>query len=90
MTELQYRGTKRIKLTPDADISEVIGIRVGRLDPVEIEMPCGHVIRIMGWQDMPSEDIPCPCGDPTHWLAKCEEIGPVAVMPAGVDEGEDK
>ena len=83
MTELQYRGTKRIKLTPDAGVSDCVGMRFGRLDPIEIEMPCGYVIHWDGWQDIPREDTPCPCGDPSHWIVKYgDDGGPVAVMPA--------
>jgi len=41
--------------------------------PYIIEMPCGAVQRIKeGWQvvRLPIEDIPCPCGDETHWLVR--------------------
>ena len=82
MAELQR--VKRVLLTSDLGATEFIGMRFGCLDPVEIEMPCGHVIHWESWRDIPREDTPCPCGDPSHWIVKYgDEAGPVAVMPAG-------
>jgi len=45
--------------------------------PYTIEMPCGATQRIKeGWQmvRLPIEDIPCPCGDPTHWLVQFRDF----------------
>ena len=25
-------------------------------------------------EDFPREDVPCPCGDPTHWLIKYDYL----------------
>jgi len=46
--------------------------------PYIIKMPCGAVQRIKeGWQvvRLPIEDIPCPCGDKTHWFVRFEVEG---------------
>lgn len=43
----------------------------------EYAMPCGYVHKIpdtetiCGW---PIQDVPCPCGDKTHWLVKFSEL----------------
>jgi len=38
----------------------------GRL---HVEMPCGEATSY-GRGEFPFEDVPCPCGDPNHWLVK--------------------
>lgn len=35
-----------------------------------IEMPCGKVVQYQTFADIPSEDVPCPCGDPKHWVVR--------------------
>ena len=30
-------------------------------------MPCGTSVCL---RDIPKDDVPCPCGDPTHYLVK--------------------
>ena len=41
----------------------------GRL-PITIEMPCSQTVRYKTFEDIPLEDVPCPCGNPGHWLVK--------------------
>jgi hypothetical protein len=36
-------------------------------------MPCGNVYELKRGDRVPDEDIPCPCGDPNHWLVKIEK-----------------
>jgi len=41
------------------------------------QMPCGYNFVLRAYADimaLEKKDIPCPCGDPTHWLIKCEVI----------------
>lgn len=41
--------------------------------PYIIEMPCGATQHIKeAWQveRLPIEDMPCPCGNPNHWLIR--------------------
>ncbi len=38
--------------------------------PVQYTLPCGNVARYETLDDVPMEDVPCPCGDPTHWFVQ--------------------
>ncbi len=40
---------------------------------VTIKMPCGSTIVYPDIDDVPMENIPCPCGDTTHWLVRYED-----------------
>lgn len=33
---------------------------------VTIVMPCGAVVEYAAAADIPRDDVPCPCGSPTH------------------------
>ena len=33
-----------------------------------INMPCGVTVRYKSAECVPSHSVPCPCGDPNHWL----------------------
>jgi len=44
--------------------------RGGDFRPIDITMPCGEVIIYYRHCDVPVKDVPCPCGDPNHWLIK--------------------
>jgi len=37
---------------------------------VGVVMPCGEVINYKTFEDIPLHDVPCPCGNPNHWLVK--------------------
>jgi hypothetical protein len=37
---------------------------------IEIESPCGHKMNIKSPADFPMIDVPCPCGDPSHYMVK--------------------
>ena len=42
---------------------------------LSISMPCGEKLEFKTFDDIlvqELKDVPCPCGDPTHWLIKCE------------------
>ena len=44
--------------------------------PYIIEMPCGAVQRIKDvWmiENLPNEDMPCPCGDPNHHIIRFQD-----------------
>lgn len=45
------------------------GIRVDPVLRVSF-IPCGGRISYHTLEDIPSEDVPCSCGDPKHWLIK--------------------
>ncbi len=38
--------------------------------PVAVQMPCGVPRIFLTAQDVPLESLPCPCGQPGHWLVK--------------------
>jgi hypothetical protein len=38
-----------------------------------ISLSCGNSLSLKAGDVLPSEDIPCPCGDPNHWLVKFEQ-----------------
>lgn len=38
--------------------------------PYTIMMPCGDSITYPDIDDIPMKDVPCSCGDPTHWFVK--------------------
>ena len=35
-----------------------------------INMPCGQVVQYETFEDIPSDDVPCPCGDDTHFVVE--------------------
>lgn len=42
---------------------------------INIGMPCGYALILKTLEDilaLEQRDVPCPCGDPTHWLIKCK------------------
>jgi hypothetical protein len=46
--------------------------------PVRLVMPCGAELNYDSAADVPLVDMPCPCGDASHWLIKVkvvEEVG---------------
>ena len=36
--------------------------------------PCGGHATYMTWADIPDHDVPCPCGNPTHWLIRYHDM----------------
>lgn len=36
--------------------------------PLTIIMPCGSTVIYNHFKEVSQEDVPCPCGDPKHWL----------------------
>jgi len=45
-----------------------LGVLVIDLDP------CGGHATYKTWADIPDHDVPCPCGDPTHWLIRYRDL----------------
>lgn len=37
---------------------------------ITITMPCGQEIKYKTWEDIPDEDVPCPCGDKKHFFVR--------------------
>lgn len=40
--------------------------------PCYVRLPCGTTIGYETLDAIPLHDVPCPCGDPNHWLVKWE------------------
>lgn len=40
--------------------------------PLKAKMPCGETITYETPDDVSLVDVPCPCGDPNHWLVRWE------------------
>jgi len=36
----------------------------------DVTLPCGNRALYKTFEDIPRVDVPCPCGDPTHWLVQ--------------------
>jgi len=45
-------------------------IAKGYAFPQILYMPCGHKEWIESVKRVPSVNIPCPCGNPKHWIVK--------------------
>ena len=37
---------------------------------ITITMPCGSVVKYQTFEDIPDEDVPCPCGNSKHRLVE--------------------
>ena len=40
--------------------------------PIDIKLDCGGIGGPWTVDTFPREDVPCPCGNQTHWLVKYE------------------
>ena len=49
-------------------------IKNSELPFIKIEMSCGSSVIYQEFGDIPTDDVPCPCGDSTHWLVRYEGI----------------
>lgn len=55
-------------------VKKNIGDRVVDI-ALSVDMPCSNQLVLKTFEDILElgiRDVPCPCGDPTHWLIKCE------------------
>ena len=39
-----------------------------------LELPCKEIMTFQSPDDIPTEDVPCTCGDPNHFFIKFEDI----------------
>ena len=37
---------------------------------IKVTLPCGEKLWYPTAESVPVKDVPCPCGDPNHWLIK--------------------
>ncbi len=40
------------------------------LFPFDFKMPCGFLGKYQSLDEVPLEDVPCPCGNPQHWFVR--------------------
>ena len=38
--------------------------------PFKYKMPCGEVYTLLSIMDLSEDDLPCSCGNSTHWFVK--------------------
>jgi len=38
--------------------------------PFKCPMSCGKVYTLLNMMDLPEDDLPCTCGNSTHWFVK--------------------
>ena len=65
-------ATNKDSLTIKQEPALCIGwfIRKKGAPVLRFDMPCGEIVEYKKWGDVPDGDIPCPCGDPNHFLIK--------------------
>ena len=39
-----------------------------------IELDCGNAVDYKTFDDIPNEDVPCPCGNPKHWFIRYMDL----------------
>ncbi len=61
-------GDIKIETNPEYPPNEVIGLLFS-LDGT-IVMPCGESFSLTRVPELSGQDLPCPCGDPSHWLVR--------------------
>lgn len=65
---------EKVNQANEAQIQKWFGIYVnGNVPALVLEAPCGHRVEYRDFADVPREDVPCPCGDPNHWIIKYED-----------------
>jgi len=43
--------------------------------PIDITLPCGNSIKCVSVDELPKHNVPCPCGNPKHWLVYYDREG---------------
>jgi len=38
--------------------------------PLKIEMPCGEKYEFLMWEEIPTNSLPCRCGNENHYIFK--------------------
>jgi hypothetical protein len=71
---LLFKGPIVIQVTESDGnhASETVGIKISASDLSRfwtITLPCGNQA-VYAFNEIPDHDVPCPCGDPTHWFVK--------------------
>jgi hypothetical protein len=60
-----------------AKAKRVVGLALYTDEPdkfLRIIMPCGNKWELALGEKIPKESIPCPCGNPDHWLYEVKII----------------
>lgn len=57
-------------LSRDSFLSSVTENGIAGAPFLEVRMPCGTRSSYQTRDDIPSESVPCPCGDASHWVIR--------------------
>ena len=63
-------GTSTIHCAIMMDRSEEARKVISEWLPFKYPMPCGELYTLLSITDLPESDLPCICGDSTHWFVK--------------------
>lgn len=72
-SEVQIKSAYELKTSSEADAQTATftGVQItGNL--YAVKMPCGHVLTVGPGTTIPDHDVPCPCGNPRHFLWKVQ------------------
>jgi hypothetical protein len=47
--------------------------------PQILYMSCGHKMTFHSEEKLPNQNIPCPCGNPNHWIVKYDLPQPLTL-----------
>lgn len=45
--------------------------------PFSFTLPCGNTYSVDSVEQLPQDNLPCPCGDPKHWFVRYEVEKPM-------------
>lgn len=54
-------------------------------DFMAVYTPCGSTVIYKNRDDIPDHSVPCPCGNPKHWIIKYEEDGYEILRPVSAN-----
>ena len=56
-------------------LARASGTKFPRPDVVlAIDLGCGHSAAYKTYDDIPEMDVPCPCGNPKHWIIQYRDL----------------
>ena len=78
------KGKDRVEFRKEAMLGFIVKLNEaggdGEGKPIDPEAPyavitmdCGEEKTYRRIEDIPTEDVPCPCGNPNHWIVKWVE-----------------
>ena len=68
------KGQSVQRLLLEAILQQAVELKCEQSWPFTVTMPCGEVFTISGPDDIPTENVECPCGNPKHHMVTFEEV----------------